>query len=215
MSYKRLYLHIARYMQLVHILRDGMTDLVVIDESGDLGSQGSTYFVMAAMIIPRPRNLKSVYKLIPRDGKEHKWYNSDEDEKQKILDLMATCNYKIVYTSVNKNSPTSTNPIYGNKLYDLVTTHVIQDALSHLGTRDVKVFLDNNGFITTTRLKEIVQLTARLTEVNPLDVGKRDSQSTPCLQLVDYVVGSIRANYEYSEELHPAIEKKLSFARTL
>lgn len=41
-----------------------MTGLIVIDESGDLGSKGSTYFAIAALVMLRPRHLKVASKLL-------------------------------------------------------------------------------------------------------------------------------------------------------
>ena len=43
-----------------------MTGLIVVDESGDLGSAGSEYFAMAALILMRPRHLKSVLGVFPK-----------------------------------------------------------------------------------------------------------------------------------------------------
>lgn len=192
-----------------------MTDIIVIDESGDLGSHGSTFFVMAAIIIPRTRNLKSAYKIIPKDGKEHKWYNSDEEEIVGLFGKMKECKFKIVYTAINKNEPLSKHPVYGNDLYDLITKNVVNDALSHLNSRDTKIYIDNNRFITKERFEEIVFDSALDLEVNALDVRKRDSMSMPCLQLVDFIAGSVRAMYEYGDTSFSLIEHKTSFARRL
>ena len=49
-----------------------MTGLIVIDESGDLGSKGTTYFAMAAIVMIRPRHLKPAYKLIHKGSFEQK-----------------------------------------------------------------------------------------------------------------------------------------------
>ena len=192
-----------------------MTDTVVIDESGDLGPKGSEYFAMAAMILSRTRNLKSAYKTIPKDGKEHKWYNSDEDEILELFEAMGRCRFGIVYSVIKKNKPLSDAPVYGNELYDRMVCQVVDDALSHLGCRDVKVYLDNNRFISTERFREIVRESSVRSGVNPLEVRKRDSKSTPCLQLVDFVAGSVRAKYERGDTKLSIIEDKISFARRL
>ena len=51
--------------------------------------------------------------------------------------------------------------------------------------------------------------------MNPLEVRKRDSKSTPCLQLVDFVAGSVRAKCEHGDTKLSMIEDKISFARRL
>ena len=65
--------------------------------------------------------------------------------------------------------------MYGNELYDRMVCQVVDDALSHLGCRDVKVYLDNNRFISTERFREIVRESSVRSGVNLLEVRKRDS----------------------------------------
>jgi hypothetical protein len=105
--------------------------------------------------------------------------------------------------------------VYGNELYDRMVCQVVDDALSRLNCRDVKIYLDNNRFISTERFREIVRDSSVRSGVNPLDVRKRDSKSTPCLQLVDFVAGSVRAKYEHGDTKLSMIEDKISFARRL
>ena len=76
-----------------------MTGLIVIGESGDLGSQGSTYFAIAALVILRPRHLKVASKLLPNDGREHKWINTDPDDHRDVV--------------IDKNDPDSANVCMG------------------------------------------------------------------------------------------------------
>ena len=47
-----------------------MTGLIVIDESGDLGSSGTKYFSVAALIVLRPRYLKKAADLFMEKNKD-------------------------------------------------------------------------------------------------------------------------------------------------
>jgi hypothetical protein len=54
-----------------------VTGLIAIDESGDLGSSGTRYFTMAAIIMFRTRYLKRAADAIPNKGYEVKWNHQD------------------------------------------------------------------------------------------------------------------------------------------
>ena len=90
-----------------------MTGLIVIDESGDLGSKGSTYFAIAALVMLRPRHLKVASKLLPNDGREHKWVNTDPDDRRELLSTMSGCEFRAVYAVINKNNPIPANTCMG------------------------------------------------------------------------------------------------------
>ena len=81
-----------------------MTGLIAIDEAGDLGSAGTRYFTMAAIVLFRSRNLKKAAVSIPNDGIEHKWNNSTPERRLNVLKSMADQKFKIVYVVVDKNT---------------------------------------------------------------------------------------------------------------
>ena len=81
-----------------------MTGLIAIDESGDLGSSGSRYFCIAAIIMLRTRDLKKASSLLAKDC-EGKWYNTFPEKRIRIMEAMAESNMKVVYTVVDKNHP--------------------------------------------------------------------------------------------------------------
>ena len=76
----------------------------MIDESGDLGSAGTRYFSMAAIIMLRPRDLKKASKLLPKDD-ERKWHNSLPVFRNQILQTLSELRFDVVYTTVDKNNP--------------------------------------------------------------------------------------------------------------
>lgn len=189
-----------------------MTGLIVIDESGDLGSNGSEYFAMAALILFRTRHLKSAYKLLPKDY-ERKWYDSTPDEKNEILDAMAKCQFKAVVCAINKNNPDSKQYVYGNELYAIMLRQILKDAFSVRPCNDLNVYVDSSRFITQVEVCKMILEEAQIARANVLDCGKKVSSQTPCLQLVDYIAGGTRARYEDDDDALSKLDKKISIAR--
>jgi len=190
-----------------------MTGLIAIDESGDLGSSGTRYFTMAAIIMFRTRYLKRAADAIPNKGYEVKWNNSDNHTREMVLNALSDLNFKIVYYTLDKNHPEGNKPIYGNDLYEFVLRQIIRDSMGALTCKDVNVFLDSCSFVSTDRLRQIVNEEAKLMGANPKKVSKVSSQQNKCIQLADFVVGAVRANAEYSDETISVLEKKVSVAR--
>jgi hypothetical protein len=190
-----------------------MTGLIAIDESGDLGSSGTRYFTMAAIIMLRPRNLKKAADMIPNRGYEVKWNNSDSLTRTKIISALSNLNFKIVYYTVDKNHPEDNRPVYGNELYVRILRQVVRDSLEVLPCRDVILFLDSCTFTSVDMLRKIVREEAEIANKNPVKVNKVPSQQNKCIQLVDFIAGAARANLEYSDRTLEILSEKVSFAR--
>ena len=82
-----------------------MTGLIVVDESGDLGSNGSRFFSMAALVMFRSRYLKNASKMIPNDEEEHKWSNTEPEKRKALFEVMNQCNFDAVYSVVERETP--------------------------------------------------------------------------------------------------------------
>lgn len=190
-----------------------MTGLIVIDESGDLGSKGTTYFAMAAIVMIRPRHLKPAYKLIHKGSFEQKWYNSSNEERTTLFQTMKSCQFNAVYSVINKNCPLSKKNLYGNPLYEMMVRQVVSDALSVLQCKDVNIYLDRSRFITEKRFIEIVSEECKKSGANLKDAGLKDSQSNPCIQLVDFIAGASHAKCEHDDKMLEILGEKISVAR--
>ena len=189
-----------------------MTGLIAIDESGDLGSSGSRYFCIAAMIMLRSRDLKKASSLLSRDH-EYKWYNTTPEKRMMILQAMLDSKVKIVYTVVDKNHPDNNHPVYGNVLYTDILRMVISDAMGVLPCKDANVILDANGFISIDCFRKMVSEEAEKHSINLVKVDKVHSDQNKCIQLVDYVAGAARAKYESSDNTIDVLVRKVSVAR--
>lgn len=104
-----------------------MTGLIAIDESGNLGPAGTRIFSMAAIIMLRPRGLKTASKYFPNDRIEHKWNNTLPSKRRELLTVMSSLKFNAVYCAIDKNHPNNNHPVYGNDLYEIVLRQVVSD----------------------------------------------------------------------------------------
>ena len=190
-----------------------MTGVIAIDESGDLGSSGTTCFSMAAIVMMRSRHLMKVAKMIPDDGREHKWGNTDDSKRRALFKEMVSCQFNVVYSVVNKNQPSSGVHVYGNQLYERFLRQVLADAMSALQCRDVNIIVDRSRFVTLDRLREIAQEEAVKADVNIKKCEKITSQQNKCIQIVDYVAGAVRSSMENGDDTLSILDEKISVAR--
>ena len=103
--------------------------------------------------------------------------------------------------------------MYGNALYEMIIRQVVSDALSVLPCRDVNVYLDRNRFISEKKFREIVTEECSKCGANLKNCCLKDSQSNPCIQLVDFVAGAVFSKYEHNDRTLEIIHDKVSVAR--
>ncbi|MDR3283294.1 MAG: DUF3800 domain-containing protein [Candidatus Methanoplasma sp.] len=175
-----------------------MTCLKAIDEAGDLGKSGSRYFVMAAVMNIRARNLLNVSKAIPARRPEVKFYNASEDARREALSKLSDTCASIVYVAVDKHAPGRTS--YGNELYEDTIARLMEASFKALPCKDVNVVVDGSRFITVTRLREVANASAIGTGANIKKCDKGHSESNGCLRIADFVAGAIWTCYEKSDD---------------
>lgn len=190
-----------------------MTAQIVIDESGDLGRYGSISFCMAAIVMFRARHLLRISKMIPNDGKEHKWSNTDPEDRKKLFTVMSECQFQVVYLQLDKENSETHNQVFGNELYELFIRQILADAMSVLPCRDADIRVDRCRFITLDRLREIANEEAAKAGINIKKCEKVTSHQNRCVQIVDYVVGAVRADVENGDNTLEIIREKISVAR--
>lgn len=193
-----------------------MSWVVAIDESGDLGAH-SRYFAMAAIVIRRPRMLRTAYRAIPVRNAESKFHNSSDREIVGVLEALASSDVRIATVSVDKHDYSSgCYGVSGNELYRKAVVTLIQDVASMIPNSDVDLMLDRCRFITAKELRSISE--KRFAETGSI-LKKCDmklSEQTPCIQLVDYVAGSVYRSLAHGDDSFlNIIREKIVVARTV
>lgn len=190
-----------------------MTWLVSIDESGSLG-RDSHFFVMAAVVVMRPRTLLNVAKQIPKLYFESKFYNSTREEITNVLRTLSKCDVRIVYVVADKYDYTGQYyGTYGNDLYKMILQDLLAKAFSLVNKGDVNVFLDRSSFVSLTSFRTIAGEVASSAGCNLKQCDKVTSHQNKCIQIADYVVGAINRNYEDGNSYYmDIIRSKISVA---
>lgn len=192
-----------------------MTALIIIDESGDLGPNGSQFYIMAAVITGRSRHLSKAAKEIPTHAVEPKYYNSDEKTKSKILNEISSSKCIIIYVCVDKhNYKSELYDVHGKKLYRSTLKKLFESIFPELKQKDVNIIVDESSSITIDDLREMAKEVAIDKGKNVKKCEKGVSHKNKCIQIADFTVGSIREKYENdNDNYYNMIEKKISVAR--
>lgn len=182
-----------------------MTGIIAIDESGDLGKNGSRFFVISAVMSERSRNLLRTSKMIDNRFFESKYRNTSKEDISELLHSLVNSGSVITYVVVDKhdfNSPYY--DVYGNNLFRMATCDLFDKIEMTSPTRDVKVYVDRTSVISQ---KELETFCKRLHEINILSQSKVNSSSNKCIQIADFVAGAIWHRYERNELEHYSIIK--------
>ena len=192
-----------------------MSWVVAVDESGNLGKD-TRFFTMAAIIMRRPRHLKKAYDSIPKKDYESKFYNSSNEEIKNVLQNIVQSDVKIVYSSVDKyDHEGRLYGVYGNTLYKSVLSELLGNVGSIIPNGDVELMIDRSRFLTLEELRSIARLQFADHGCQLKRCEKKNSEDTPCIQIVDYVVGALGHQFNNRDDTFSnIIQQKVVVART-
>lgn len=192
-----------------------MSWVVAIDESGNLGKE-SRYFCMAALIVRRPRYLRKAYDSIPKKGRESKFSNSSDEDIITVLNNVAEADVRVVYSIVDKYDHNgSFYGILGNDLYKAVLSALLDAVGSIVPNSDVNVLLDKCRFLTGKELCKIASSKMTVYGCQLKRCEKNKSDDSPCIQVIDFIVGAIGYKLNRNDDtFFKIIEKKVVVART-
>lgn len=174
-----------------------MTGIVAIDECGDLGKNGSRYFVMAAMMSNRSRNLLKTSKLITNTKYEEKYKNTPENKIIEILKSVSESNVVITYIVVDKYDFNSAYyGLLGNDLYITVLKNLLKSVSCTSPTYEINILLDRSSSISEKSMNDVCD---SMTGIKIKKCTKYNSSSNKCIQIADYVAGAIWHMYERNE----------------
>lgn len=192
---------------------------IFIDESGDLGKDGSKYFTIVSMsvtdIIPVRRIIKKArQRLVKKKLKqivEIKANNSSPGIKKKVLKSLASCDCSISAIVIPKSKMSNEILDHKDKLYN----HLCSLLFSHitLDTDILKIVVDKKHSNRLLRedlshciRSKISQRTSRIT----IDIRHVDSFSSLELQAVDFVAWAVNRKFTHGDsEYYDLIKEKV------
>ena len=203
---------------------------VSIDESGDLGfsAGGSRFFVIAAMVTTDSTKMKRFVKRMnkrydqkEKGGVEFKFNRSQEGLRIRFVELIGDLDRTVYWKAVKKSNVQGPPRVKKDKLYHFICGQVLADVFRHTYSGSFTVTFDRRSSKRTVRndLDRYVeqQMFSHHTGMFPpkLMVSHFDSRNCPCLQVQDFVVGSVfqsleRADNGYIERFQLKINPRSS-----
>lgn len=189
---------------------------VYVDEAGDLGfSPSSTkYFIIAYLIVEHPnrigtevkRLLKTLNKKNRKKINEFKFREDEDKVRLKILSFIRK-RYDLKAGKVVINKGYVMNHLKVNKelLYNyLIADFIVEDIVNFYDTRHINLHLDLR--MSKTAIHSFNDYFARKVSWRLIDSGRTsnitnkvfhdNSQNEPCIQIADYIAGSLFRFYE-------------------
>ena len=189
-----------------------MSYYVAIDESGDI-NHSTTYFSMAAVIVRRSTDLRSVWKTFSDLKGEGKFYNTQDDKRIEVMNAIAACKVKVVSVTVNKMEPGSRyQGVIGKDLYLSVFEELMGLVADTVQSGDIDIAMDQQRFVKTLVLRESAQKCAVGCNIKKCD--KKVSSDDRTIQVADFVVGAINHKYSNNDStFYDAISERIVIAR--
>lgn len=191
-----------------------MADLILVDESGDLGRNGTRFFIMTAIVTTRSRNLLATSKLLPQGRGEVKFHDSDDESRIEIMRCLSLAPETQMVCACCEKKNQGDRSLYGNELYEATLIDLLGCAMEVSRRRDISVIIDGNRFITNRRLREVTDSLGEIHHKNVKKCRKGISQNELCIQVADYVAGSVWTEYEKDDNrFSEIIREKMTVAR--
>jgi hypothetical protein len=210
---------------------------IFIDESGDLGfSPKSSHYFVAAYIIPAEtvgvrsslsKLLKKMHKNQKYSGSELKFSNTSHDTRlwvlNKLMELDWTTGVVILEKKkVNRDLRGRPNILYNYSIVHNVMTRIMmlmgESQSIHLHIDRSLSSSNREAFDSYAREKARLLWDGASGHDSPLMPGQialshENSFNDPCIQLADFVAGSVFQKYERrKEEYYRVIEDRVTFS---
>lgn len=192
---------------------------IYLDESGDLGfgKKASPYFVMAALIVKKPIQIKKCItkvrkQKLPKKYKkigELKWHNSSRDIKRRIIKCLSKTENDVAYAVLRKNQVKEDlrnkpqiiyNYVCGSLISKIVSSYKIDGAADI--TVDKSLYgVKRENFDQYIMWKTLMQENKDV-EIEPPNIFHVDSEQDVCIQAVDFVAGAVHRAYREEDDFY-------------
>ena len=179
--------------------------MIFIDESGDLGCNGSRYFVIAAVEIDRPKRLKNLAKhfCASRGIDEIKGTNLRFPERQMLINGVSRQNdYKVHYLVLDKQGMLNKHPFGQNIIFNYLTALVCESIIKN-ASGEIRFCFDNREVRTDSKQSLPDYLKAKAIEwhiTQNINVSFHNSCENRGVQIADLVANTIFRKYERGKD---------------
>lgn len=202
---------------------------IYLDESGDLGFTfpgSSNHLVLCAMATTDSKTLARLPKKvrqklnIKKMNAEIKFTNSNESIREYFLGEVAKSNCWIVWGAINKRNTMEHRRHNAEKLYYDLCGKVLSEIFIRTYSPRINVVLDRRTAKRTNRNDFNCYISDRLHEAHAgnfepkLGISHLDSLNCQCLQVHDFVVGSVFQSVERDNRRYvDMISEKIVFGK--
>lgn len=198
---------------------------IYLDESGDLGKSGSSYFTIAALSTENPKQIENLMKRVRKRKLKKsikqlskiKANNSDKNMREYILKklVQSDCNFHII--TITKEQVKSYLFEKKHKLYNYIAGLLIEDI--DFPNKDIEVIIDKkdgNQLLKEDINKYIAHKIQEKKLLFNIKIEHLDSHCCRCLQAVDFIAWSTNRKFSFDDDnYYKIIEPKISSFKKL
>jgi len=198
-------------------MRNMVIKHVYIDESGDLGKQGSEYFIIAAIVTDDPLKLERIVKNVRqrklkkkiREMPELKANKSNRVIRESILKKVRKTDCQIFAIIVEKKKIYDRLFNTKDRLYNYICKNLL-DKIDAVGIQKLTIVVDKKHTNTLIRKNFDHYIKTSLCRNCSVEIQHRDSQASKALQVVDFVAWSIHRKFNHNDNSYwTIIEEKI------
>jgi len=189
---------------------------IYIDESGDLGQFGSKYFVVAAIIVDDPLELKRIIKKLRqrklkkkiKDLPEIKANKATYREREYVLSRLKSAKCTLFAIVVEKSKIKSHLFPFKDKLYNYLCGILIKKL--SLDCQELKITIDKKYTNTLIQRDFNRYISSKISAKYPamkVSIIHEDSSKSNELQVVDFLVWSISRKFNVGDDTYFALIK--------
>jgi hypothetical protein len=175
--------------------------LIVIEDSGDVGSD-SEFYVLAATVTDDMKRFENTTHAFPRSRRENKHNNLDDADIAKVLTRAEDCIIDIYAISYGKSGLNLESPKNKKEHNIKHTLELVELVIKEDNGAVYDVMMDNTSLMDgyKERFVEACLEIAGYYGKRIENIEMRDSSGTKILQVQDFITGAIWAHIEYEKD---------------
>ena len=175
--------------------------LIVIEDSGDVGSD-SEFYVLAATVTDDVKRFENTTHAFPRSRRENKHNNLDDVAIAKVLTRAKECNIDIYAVSYEKSKLNLETPKNKKEHNFRHTLELVELVLKNDNGTIYDLMMDNTSLMDDYKewfVYACIEIAGSYGNIIE-NIEMRDSSGTKILQVQDFITGAIWAHIEYEDD---------------